>query len=68
MHNKRHEAFQDGGQFYDEMTGDLIVDYGRITDYDMQVAFDAREKFRREFPHYGFASDGIRDHNEKEHT
>lgn len=48
------KAYQDGGQFYDSETGELIVDYGFLVkgDYDTEGAAAARKAFLEKFPAY----------------
>lgn len=50
--HERYQAFQDGGQFYDDFNGDLIVDYGRVKDYDVDTARNLRKRFQQEYPYY----------------
>ena len=47
-----HTWYQDGGQFYDEITGELIADYGNLVkhDYDMEGATTARKQFLIDHP------------------
>lgn len=47
---------QDGGQFYDELTGKVIADYGD-TPMDWDTAVALRRQFLQEFPHAQFVED-----------
>lgn len=46
--------YQDGGQFYDEETGELIADYGDLVtnDSDTKGASEARILFLEMYPQY----------------
>ena len=48
-------ACQDGGQFYDHETGQLVANYGET--YDFQKAQQLRARFLEEHSEFRMASD-----------
>lgn len=57
-------VLQDGAQFYNEETGELVAEFPHLVahDYDMEGATLARETFRDAFPGAVFLADDGSEH------
>lgn len=51
---RKQKYYQDGSNFYQEDTGELIVSYPEMVknDQDLEGAMRAEERFAREYPQY----------------